>query len=170
MQAFTCRVGKILKERIRVVCCPWYGKGEQLEREVVKMAKVTTRGREGSPQAHLLCPCHRRDPQPESQETLKSLSSFSLVGLTVSLVTVHLADLRFFLFLVSILGEVVAMGEEGPVLAVLGAELSPFKALTNFPPLLGRISIAAGLGEGGGDSALGGLAIVGRPHERQVRI
>ena len=80
LQAFTCRVGKILKERIRVVCCPWYGNGEQPEREVMKMAKVTTRGREGSPQAQLLCPCRRRDPQPESQETPKSLSSFSLVG------------------------------------------------------------------------------------------
>ena len=44
-------------------------------------------------------------------------------GLTVSLVTVHLADLRFFLFFVSVLGEVIAMGEEGPVLMVLGAEL-----------------------------------------------
>ena len=44
------------------------------------MAKVTTRGREESPQVHLLCPCHRRDPRPESQETPKSLSSFSLVG------------------------------------------------------------------------------------------
>ena len=55
-------------------------------------------------------------------------------GLTVSLVTVHLEDLHFFLFLVSVLGEVVAVGEEGPVLMVLGAELSPFEALMNFPP------------------------------------
>ena len=54
-------------------------------------------------------------------------------GLTISLVTVHLADLCFLLFLVSVLGEVVAMGKEGLVLAVLGAELSPFEALTNFP-------------------------------------
>ena len=46
------------------------------------------------------------------------------------------------------------MGEEGLVLAVLGAELSPFEALTNFPPWLGRIGIAAGLRGGGGDSAL----------------
>ena len=62
------------------------------------------------------------------------------------------------------------MGKEGPVLAVLGAELSPFKALTNFPPGLGRIGVAAGLREGGGDSALGGLAIAGRPCERRIRI
>ena len=30
---------KILKERIRVVCCPCYGKGEHLEREVIKITK-----------------------------------------------------------------------------------------------------------------------------------
>ena len=70
----------MLKERIRVVCCPWYGRGEHLEREVAKMVKVATRGREGSPQAHLWCLSHRRDPQPESQETPKSLSSSSPVG------------------------------------------------------------------------------------------
>ena len=70
----------ILKERIQVVCCPCCGKGEHPEREFVKIAKVTTRGHEGSPQAHSLCPCHRRDPQPESQETPKSPSSFFLVG------------------------------------------------------------------------------------------
>ena len=58
------------------------------------------------------------------------------------------------------------MGKEGPVLVVLGAELSPFEALTNFPPWLGWIGIAAGLREGGGDSVLGGLVIAGRPHER----
>ena len=62
------------------------------------------------------------------------MTFFFSSGLTVSLVTVHLADLRFFLFLVSVLGEVVTIGEEGPVLVVLGAELSPFEALTNFPP------------------------------------
>ena len=45
---------KILKERIQVVCCPCYGKGEHPEREVMKIAKVTTRGGEGSPQAHSL--------------------------------------------------------------------------------------------------------------------
>ena len=80
MQVFTCRVGKILKERIRVVCCPYYGKGEHPEREAVKIMKIATRVCEGSPQMHLLCQCHRRDPQPESQETLKLLSSSSLVG------------------------------------------------------------------------------------------
>ena len=62
------------------------------------------------------------------------------------------------------------MGEEGPVLAVLRAELSPFEALTNFPLRLGWIGAAAGLQEGGGDLALGGLAVTGRPRERRVRI
>ena len=74
------RSRKILKERIRVVCCICCGKREHLEREVVKIAKVTTRGHEESPQVHSQCPCRRRDPQPESQETPKSPSSFSLVG------------------------------------------------------------------------------------------
>ena len=51
------------------------------EREVVKIVEVTTRRRERSPRAHSLCLYHRRDPQPESQETLKSpSSSFSPVG------------------------------------------------------------------------------------------
>ena len=54
-------------------------------------------------------------------------------GLTVSLVTVRLTDLRFLFFFIFVLGEVVAMGEDGPVLAVLGAELSPFEALMNPP-------------------------------------
>ena len=40
----------------------------------------------------------------------------------------HLTDLCFLLFLFSVLGEVVARGEDGPVLTVLGAELSPFEA------------------------------------------
>ena len=46
----------------------------------MKIVKVTTRGCEGNPQAHSLCLCGKRDPQPESQETLKSPSSFSPVG------------------------------------------------------------------------------------------
>ena len=71
---------KMLKERIRVVCCPCYGKGEHLDGEVVEIVKVTTRGCEGSPQVHSLCLYCRRDPQPESQETLKPPSSFSPVG------------------------------------------------------------------------------------------
>ena len=33
------------------------------------------------------------------------------------------------------------MGEEGPVFAVLGAELSPFEALTNFPHDQGRSAL-----------------------------
>ena len=87
-------------------------------------------------------------------------------GLTVSLVTVRLTDLHFFFFFISVLGEVVATGRDGPVLAVLGAELPPFEALMNSSSCLGRISAAAGLREGEGDSALGGLAIAGRPRER----
>ena len=71
---------KVLKERIRVVCCLCYGKGEHLEREVVKIVEVTTRRHEGSLQVHSLCLYHKKDPQPESLETLKSPSSFSLVG------------------------------------------------------------------------------------------
>ena len=70
----------MLKERVRVVCCLCYARGEHLEREVVKTVKVTTSGHEGSPQACSLCLCPKRDPQPESQETLKSPSSSSPVG------------------------------------------------------------------------------------------
>ena len=70
----------MLKERIQIVCCSCYARGEHLEREVVKITKVTIRGCEGSPQTHLMCLCHKRDPQLESQETLKSPSSSSLVG------------------------------------------------------------------------------------------
>ena len=71
---------KMLKERIRVVCCSCYARGEHLEGEVVKTAKATTRGRERSPQAYSLCLCRERGPQPESQETPKSPSSSSPVG------------------------------------------------------------------------------------------
>ena len=47
----------------------------------MKIVEVTTRGHEGSPRAHSLCLNRRRDPQPESLETLKSpSSSFSPVG------------------------------------------------------------------------------------------
>ena len=56
------------------------------------------------------------------------------------------------------------------MLAVLGAELPPFEALTNSSSQVGRIGAAAGLREGEGDSALGGLAIAGRPRERRIRI
>ena len=47
---------------------------------MLEIVKDTTRGHEGSPRAHSLCLYHRRDPQPESLETLKSPSSFSPVG------------------------------------------------------------------------------------------
>ena len=42
-----------------------------------------------------------------------------------------LTDLRFLFFFISVLGEVVATGRDGPALAVLGAELPPFEALMN---------------------------------------
>ena len=82
----------------------------------------------------------------------------------------RLTDLCFLLFFFSVLGEVVTIGEDGPVLVVLGAELSPFEALTNSPPWLGQIGAVAGLREEEGDSALGGLAIAGRPRERRISI
>ena len=56
-------------------------KVKYLEREAVKIVKVTTRRRERSPRAHSLCLNRKKDPQPESLETLKSpSSSFSPVG------------------------------------------------------------------------------------------
>ena len=82
----------------------------------------------------------------------------------------RLTDLRFLFFFISVLGEVVATGGDGPVLTVLGAELPPFKALMNSSSQVGRIGATAGLQEGEGDSALGGLAIAGRPRERRIRI
>ena len=66
---------KVLKERMQIVCCLCCGKGEYPEKEVVRIVEVTTRWHEGSPRAHSLCLYHRRDPQPESQETLKPPSS-----------------------------------------------------------------------------------------------
>ena len=97
----------------------------------MQIVEVTTRWCEVSPRTHSLCLNHKKDPQPGSLGTLKLSSSSSLEGFTVSLVTVHLTDLRFLFFFNSVLGEVVARGEDGPVLVVLGAELPPFEALTN---------------------------------------
>ena len=110
--------------------------------------------------------------EPSAWESGDSETIFFLFsgGLTVSLVTVRLTDLRFLFFFISVLGEVVATGRDGPVLAVLGAELPPFEALTNSSSRVGRIGTAAGLREGEGDSALGGLAIAGRPRERRIHI
>ena len=71
---------KVLKERMRMVCCLCYGKGEYPEEEVVQIVEVTTRWHGRSPRAHLLCLNREKDPQPESLGTLKLLSSFSLVG------------------------------------------------------------------------------------------
>ena len=109
---------------------------------------------------------------PSAWESGDSETIFFLFsgGLTVSLVTVRLTDLCFLFFFISVLGEVVATGRDGPVLMVLGAELPPFEALTNSPSQVGRTGAAAGLWEGEGDSALGGLAIAGRPRERRMRI
>ena len=66
-------------------------------------------------------------------------------GLTVSLVTVRLVILRFFFFLVSVLGDVVTVDREGPVVVVPGVGPPPLEALTNFPPWLGWVSVEAGL-------------------------
>ena len=71
---------KVLKERMRMVCCLRYGKGEYLGREVVQIMEVTTRGCERSPQVHSLCLNRKKDPQPESPGTLKLSSSFSREG------------------------------------------------------------------------------------------
>ena len=71
---------KVLKERMQIVCCLRYGKGEYAEEEVVQIVEVTTRGREKSPRVHSLCLNCKKDPQPESLGTLKLSSSSSLVG------------------------------------------------------------------------------------------
>ena len=55
---------KVLKERMQIVCCLRYGKDEYPEKGVVQMVEDTTRGRERSPQVHLLCLNHEKDPQP----------------------------------------------------------------------------------------------------------
>ena len=73
-----CR--KILKGRMRIVCCLCYGKGEHPEDEAMQIVEVTTRGCEGSPRAHSLCLNRKKDPQPESLGTLKLSSSSSLEG------------------------------------------------------------------------------------------
>ena len=83
---------KVLKERMRIVCCLCYGKGEYPEKEVMWIVEVTTRWRERSPRAHLLCLNHEKDPQPENLGTLKLSSSSSLVG---SLSLPFLLYLRF---------------------------------------------------------------------------
>ena len=55
-------------------------KGEHPEEEVMQLVEVTTRWREGSPRTHSLCLSRKRDPQPESLETLKLSSASSLEG------------------------------------------------------------------------------------------
>ena len=71
---------KVLKERMRIVCCLCYGKGEYPGKEVMQIVEATTRGHERSPQVHSLCLNHKKDPQPESPGTLKLSSSSSLEG------------------------------------------------------------------------------------------
>ena len=65
---------KVLKERMRIVRCLCYHKGEYPEEEVM------SRGCERSPRVHSLCLNHKKDPQPESLGTLKLSSSSSLEG------------------------------------------------------------------------------------------
>ena len=155
---------------MRMACCLRYGKGEYPGREVVQIMEVTTRGRGRSPQIHSVCLNHKKDLQPGSPGTQKIIFFLFSGGLTISLVTVCLTDLRFLFFFISVLGEVVATGGDGPVLAVLGAEFQPFEVLTNSSSRVGWIGAVAGLREGEGDSALGGLVTVGRPRERRIRI
>ena len=71
---------KVLKERMQIVSCLHYGKGEYPEEEVVQIVEVTTRGRERSLRVHSLYLNHEKDLQPESLGTLKLSSSPSLVG------------------------------------------------------------------------------------------
>ena len=94
----------------------------------MQKVEITTRWRGESPRTRSRCLNHEKDPQPGDSEMI---FFFFSGGLTVSLVTVRLTDLRFLFFFISILGEVVATGGDGPVLAVLGAELLPFEALMN---------------------------------------
>ena len=84
---------------------------------------------------------------PSASESGDSEISFIFFsgGLMVSLVTVRLVILRFFFLLVSVLGDVVAVDGEGPVVAVPGVGPRPFEALTNFPPWLGQVGVEAGL-------------------------
>ena len=93
----------------------------------------------------------------------------------------RLTDLHFLFFFIPVSGEGVATGGDGLVVAVLtnckvvrrediciqkGAELPPFETLTNSSSRVGWIGAAAGLQEGEGDLALGGLVMAGRPRER----
>ena len=115
---------------MRIVCCLHYGEGKYPDREVRQIMEATTRGRERRPQIHSSYLNRKKGLQPESGDS--EIIFFLFSGrLTVSLVTVRLTDLRFLFFFISVLGEVVATGGDGPVLAVLGAELPPFEALTN---------------------------------------
>ena len=84
---------------------------------------------------------------PSALESGDSDISFAFFsdGLTVSLVTVRLVVLCFFFLFVSVLGDVVTVDGEGPVVAVPEAGPPPLEALMNFPPWLGLISIEAGL-------------------------
>ena len=106
-------------------------KGEHLEEEVMQLVEVTTRWREGSPRTRSLCLKSQKGPSAWESGDSETIFFLFSGGLTVSLLTVHLTDLRFLFFFISVLGEVVATGGDGPVLAVLGAELPPLEVLTN---------------------------------------
>ena len=124
--------------------------------------EVTTRWHEGESSDTLTVSESQKGPSAWESGDSEIIFFLFSGGLTVSLVTVPLTDLRFLFFFISVLGEVVATGGDGPVLAVLGAELPPFEALTNSSSRVGWIGAAAGLWEGEGDSALGGTGDRGK--------
>ena len=97
----------------------------------MQLVEVTTRWREGSSRTHSLCLSRKKGPSAWESGDSEIIFFLFSGGLTVSLVTVRLTDLHFLFFFISVLGEVVTTGGDGPVLTVLGAELPPFEALMN---------------------------------------
>ena len=97
----------------------------------MQIVENSTRWHEESPQTRLRCLNREKGPSACESGDSEIIFFFFPGGLTVSLVTVRLTDLRFLFFFISVLGEVVATGGDGPVLVVLGAELLPFEALMN---------------------------------------
>ena len=107
----------------------------------------------------------------ESGDSENTLGFFS-TGSRVSLVTVHVGIIRFFLlcFFPSVLGGVFVAEVEGLVVAVSGVEPPPLEALTSSLPQLGRVAVEdGGRGESCGPD-LGGLATAGRPFARRFRM
>lgn len=72
----------------------------------------------------------------ESGDSEITFLFFSGAG-TVSLVTVHLGVVHFFLFFTSVFGGVTIVVEEGPAVAAFWGEPPPFEALTKFPKCAG---------------------------------